>query len=169
MAHGYTVHRYAGQRFRLRPAALCTSARVACVWAAAIAVLLVLSSAKGLAAGKPAIVVAPSVQALSPSEVEFAVRVDDAESAPANTVSKASISIIGMMTMIADDPTFRTQFDEHVIAMRESCAGGKRAGFVTLHQARIADADGREPPLISVSVGSCRHGAICPRFSAAVP
>ena len=86
MAHGYTVHRYAGQRFRLRPAALCTSARVACVWAAAIAVLLVLSSAKGLAAGKPAIVVAPSVQALSPSEVEFAVRVDDAESAPAASV-----------------------------------------------------------------------------------
>jgi hypothetical protein len=39
-----------------------------------------------LAAGKPAIVIPPSVQALSPSEVEFGVRVDEAESAPAASV-----------------------------------------------------------------------------------
>ncbi|HEU0061827.1 MAG TPA: hypothetical protein VFR19_18230 [Hyphomicrobiaceae bacterium] len=39
-----------------------------------------------MAAGKPAIVIPPLVQALSPSEVEFAVRVDDSESAPAASV-----------------------------------------------------------------------------------
>ncbi|HXE68636.1 MAG TPA: hypothetical protein VN523_04710 [Hyphomicrobiaceae bacterium] len=57
-----------------------------CIWGAAIAVLFALCSAKGLAAGKPAIVIPPSVQALSPSEVEFGVRVDEAESAPAASV-----------------------------------------------------------------------------------
>ena len=86
MAKRSTVHRYGAQRFGLRPAALCTSARVARTWAGAVAVLLVLASANGLAAGKPAIVMPPSVQALSPSEVEFALRVDDAESAPAASV-----------------------------------------------------------------------------------
>src|SRR5690349_19746372 len=86
MAHRSTVHRYGAQRFPLRPAALCTLARTASLWAAAVAVLLALASAKGLTAGKPAIVMPPSVQALSPSEVELAVRVHDAESAPAASV-----------------------------------------------------------------------------------
>src|SRR6185295_11392879 len=87
MAHRYTIHCCGERRLRMRLAPLSAPAYVAsCIWGAAIAVLFALCSAKGLAAGKPAIVIPPSVQALSPSEVEFGVRVDEAESAPAASV-----------------------------------------------------------------------------------
>src|SRR6185295_6706713 len=86
MAHRHTAHRYGTQRLRSRLVRFCAPARVGRIGGAAIAVLFALCSANGLAAGKPAIVIPPSVQALSPSEVEFAVRVDDAESAPAASV-----------------------------------------------------------------------------------
>ncbi len=59
---------------------------MACICGTALAVLFALCGANGLAGGKPAIVIPPSVQALSPSEAEFAVRVEDAESAPAASV-----------------------------------------------------------------------------------
>src|SRR5262245_9335856 len=82
MAHRYTVQRSGGCRLRL-----CASARVASsLWGTVIAVLFALGSVKCLAAGKPAIIIPPLVQALSPSDVEFGVRVDDAESAPAASV-----------------------------------------------------------------------------------
>src|SRR5262245_7405378 len=86
MAHTYTAHGCGVRRLPSRLARLCAPARVACVWGAAIAAVFALSSADSQAAGKPAIVIAPSVQALSPSEVEFGVRVDEVESAPAASV-----------------------------------------------------------------------------------
>src|SRR5262245_29008564 len=86
MAHTYTAHGCGVRRLPSRLARLCAPVRVACVWGADIAVVFALSSADSQAAGKPAIVIAPSVQALSPSEVEFGVRVDEVESAPAASV-----------------------------------------------------------------------------------
>src|SRR5262245_13238826 len=51
---------------------------------AAISILSALCGAS--AAAKPAIVIAPSLQALSPSEADFAVRIDDVENAPPASV-----------------------------------------------------------------------------------
>jgi hypothetical protein len=67
-------------------ARFCTIARLACVFALAVGILSAPVALSALAAGKPAIVMPPTVQAPSPSEVDFAVRVDDAESAPPASV-----------------------------------------------------------------------------------
>src|SRR5262245_1933196 len=84
------VYRHTAHRLTTWPLFLsmrfCATARVASVLAAAVGLLSACFTLGAHAAGKPAIVMAPVVQVLSPSEVEFAVRVDDAESAPPASV-----------------------------------------------------------------------------------
>jgi hypothetical protein len=80
MAQRHTAQDPAARLFGLNLAASCGLGRfaaclVAACWAAA-----------SLAAGKPAIVVSPSLQAQAPSEIDIGIRVDDAESAPPASV-----------------------------------------------------------------------------------
>ena len=58
--------------------------RLAISVSAAVSILSALCGAS--AASKPAIVIAPSLEALSPSEVDFAVRIDEVENAPPASV-----------------------------------------------------------------------------------
>jgi hypothetical protein len=73
-------------RLGLLSAHFYATARVASILAAAFGILSACSTLGALAAGKPAIVMPPTVQVPSPSEVEFAVRIEDAESAPPASV-----------------------------------------------------------------------------------
>src|SRR5262249_26971713 len=82
MAQAQEANRMAVEAFSL----YCWRAlwRLAISVSAAVSILSALCVAS--AAGKPAIVIAPSLEALSPSEVDFAVRIDAVENAPPASV-----------------------------------------------------------------------------------
>src|SRR5262247_3791256 len=82
MAQAQEANRMAVEAFSLR----CLRAlyRLAISVSAAVSILSALCGAS--AASKPAIVIAPSLEALSPSEVDFAMRIDDVETAPPASV-----------------------------------------------------------------------------------
>src|SRR4029450_2485738 len=85
MAQRHTAQDPAARLFGLDLAASCGLGRfAACLVAAGL--VFACWAAASLAAGKPAIVVSPSLQAQAPSEIDIGIRVDDAESAPPASV-----------------------------------------------------------------------------------
>src|SRR5262245_9651787 len=86
MVQRHTAHRLTTWRVGLLSARFGATRRIASLLAAAVGILSACLTVGALAAGKPAIVMPPTVPVLSPSEVEFAVRVEDAESAPPASV-----------------------------------------------------------------------------------
>jgi hypothetical protein len=84
VAQRHTAQDPAARLFGLNLAASCGLGRFAACLVAGL--VFACWAAASLAAGKPAIVVSPSLQAQAPSEIDIGIRVDDAESAPPASV-----------------------------------------------------------------------------------